>query len=123
MPRFDNPNDGDAETRRLLNEVLGDVIRQALPVATPANFLSRRRWFSIGLMLLVPLCLVAAVLFWIQSDWEAVSIWIGFSLVLLMVGAWQFDKASKESVVGRPESPSSSGDDTASKKAPLRRVQ
>lgn len=87
----------ESETKRLLDEVLGDAIHQSRS-AKSLEISQRRRWFAIGLMLLAPFCIAAAAFFWIQSDHTASGIWLCFSIVLLLIGGWHFDKASKEAI-------------------------
>jgi hypothetical protein len=110
----------ETETKRLLHEVLDEAVQQ-LPLATSLEGSQRRRWFSIGLLLLAPFCIAVAALFWVQSDPATSTIWISFSLVLLLVGGWQFDKANKDT--GAAHSNTSNHVAGSTRKSQLRRIQ
>lgn len=68
----------------------------------------RRFRFAVGMLCLAPFCLVVAFLIFPSSMYVDRLMWIGFALTLLVIGAWQLDKSSKEA-----DSSTSSVDDQA----------
>lgn len=85
----------EAETERLLNDVLAEAIRQSRPVKR-FDATQRGLRFGVGLLLLAPFCVSIAAFTWVQSDPMTSAIWLCFALALLFVGGWSFDKAGKE---------------------------
>ena len=97
MTTFDETQRIEAETKRLLDEVLGDAIHQSRSEKS-LEISQRRRWFAIGLLLLAPFCISVASFLATQVDSATGVIWVYFAVALLIVGGWQFDKANKEAI-------------------------
>lgn len=87
--------DGKGSSESKLNQALRDVIQDLPDVATQMQCRRRAR-FGAGLILAAPFCLVTAFLPWPGKQPLDQLIWIGFSCVLLIIGAWQRDKASRD---------------------------
>lgn len=93
MKTSDETQKVENETKRLLDEVLRDVVKSPNVERTGTGD-QRQRQFAIGLLLIAPFCLVATLLFWVQKDQLNSAIWFIFSVVLLWAGGWQFDKSN-----------------------------
>lgn len=83
------------ETRSALNETLREVIQDLPDVATQLKCRRRER-FGRAQILLAPFCLAVALLPWTGKIFTDQILWFGFSVLLLVAGAWQIDKASRE---------------------------
>ena len=57
---------------------------------------SKRKHFAIGLLLVAPFCLILGFFPTFSADIFYKMLWIAFGLILLMVGAWQWDKSHRE---------------------------
>lgn len=99
------------ETEDILNKVLRDELEPAERIRQKSG---KRRWFGLGLIALAPFCIVVGLVPWPTAGQTDRFMWLFYSLVLLLVGAWQIDRASKEDEHaahvhdnGAPQSPES----------------
>lgn len=67
----------------------------------------RRRAFGFGYMVLAIFCGVVAAIPWPNKVPFDFAMWLCFAAVLLIIGAWQVDRASKEDAASATSSPSS----------------
>ena len=85
--------------RSILDEALseGSKLSTAHAVPSPARLLrfGKRRHFALGLILVAIFLLLLS--FVLPKD--DLFLWAGYSGLLMLVGAWQWDKAKKELVV------------------------
>ena len=89
--KISNLEDVDHALDKLLLAVLRE--NRSLPSQAQVN---RRRWFGLGLLVVGVFCIVVAAMSWPGKQAVDVAIWAGFAVVVLGVGAWQIDRASKE---------------------------
>ena len=73
------------------------------PEPSPDNLLDygRRRHFALGLMIVALFVLLLAFVL----PEEEVFLWIGYSVLLILVGAWQWDRAKRELFVQTEDTP------------------
>jgi hypothetical protein len=59
---------------------------------------ARRRWFGVSMMVLACVCFAIASMPWPSKQALDLGMWMCFGVTLLLVGAWQIDKAGKETI-------------------------
>jgi len=64
---------------------------------TPAT-IRRRRTLGFGYLVLAVFCAVVAAVPWPGKIAFDFAMWLVFAAVMLIIGGWQIDKASKEDV-------------------------
>lgn len=101
MATLDETQRFKKDMTKLLEDAIADT--QRTHASRKIEVSQRRRRFAIGMFLLSPFCLVAAgVLAWHTSSTSGV-IWGTFATALLLVGGWQYDKATAEENGARPQ--------------------
>jgi hypothetical protein len=80
---------------KVIDELLPAEVKHAPNIATPAE-ISRRRWFGVAMLVLAVFCIAVAAVPWPSRGLFDLVTWGVFSIVLLGVGAWQIDRASRD---------------------------
>ncbi len=94
------PTSPSEETVNILDKVLRSAIQDLPDVQTQLK--CRRRYrFGVAAIVLAPFCLVVGLVPWPTAHEIDRYIWFAFALALLLVGAWQIDKASKDEAKAR----------------------
>lgn len=83
------------EAQLVLNAAMREVIRDLPDLPTQLRIRKRQR-FGEALLLLAPFCLSVAFLPWPGKNGLDQVMWLGFAILLLLLGGWQFDKASRD---------------------------
>lgn len=117
-----DPRDISEQTSSALNQALREVIQDLPDVPTQLKCRRRER-FGRALILLAPFCLAVGLLPWPGKTFIDQLLWLGFSILLLILGAWQIDKASRdEEKISKMLGRSRPGGDSTSR-GRLRRVK
>jgi hypothetical protein len=109
----------DDFSRRYANETVREILEEGLsqvesppaqPTVPPKQLLNygRRRHFALGLVLVAIFLLLLALVL----PREDLFLWGGYSALLIIVGAWQWDKAKKELTVRSDAETQPTGDGT-----------
>lgn len=77
-----------------VDEELTRVVKSLLSPPKPKG--QRRFRFAIGMLCLAPFCIAVAFFFWPSSMLLDRMMWLGYAVLLLLIGAWQLDKSNKE---------------------------
>lgn len=91
-------DDGRTERDRIdkvIDEFLPAEVKHAPDITMPAE-ISRRRWFGVAMLVLAVFCMAVAAVPWPSRGLFDLVTWGVFSIVLLGVGAWQIDRASRD---------------------------
>jgi hypothetical protein len=91
-------DDGRTDRDRIdevIDELLPAEVKHALDIAMPAE-INRRRWFGVAMLVLAVFCMAVAAVPWPSRGLFDLVTWGVFSIVLLGVGAWQIDRASRD---------------------------
>lgn len=78
-----------------IDEILPAEIKNLPDIATPAE-ISRRRWFGASMLILAAFCMAVAAAPWPGKGIFDLATWATYSIVLLLVGAWQISRASRD---------------------------
>lgn len=90
----DNQSDRKAEVARQLNALFNDIS----PDVRPPLFRPGEKRFriSVGLFFLAVFCLLIAGFPWPKFEFSDRLIWVGFAVVMVLLGGWQLDKSNRE---------------------------
>lgn len=90
----DNQSDRKAEVARQLNALFEDLSPGArAPHARPGE---KRFRISVGLFFLAVFCLLIAGFPWPKFEFSDRLIWVGFAVVMVVLGGWQLDRSNRE---------------------------
>lgn len=80
-----------------LDRGIRSAMRESPDVPTQARI---RRWhtFGFGMLILSVFCVALIAVPWPNKSMLDILMWTSFAVVLLLLGAWQVDKANKEEV-------------------------
>jgi len=101
MATLDETQRFKKDMTRLLEDAIADT--QRTNASRKIEVSQRRRRFAIGMFLLSPFCLVVSGFSALHASATNGGIWGVFSIALLLVGGWQYDKATAEETVVRPK--------------------
>ena len=94
-------NEDDRTVRERIDKVMDEILpaelKDAPNTATPGE-ISRRRWFGAGTLIFAAMCMAVAVAPWPSKGLFDFTIWGVYSIVLLLIGAWQIDRASRDEI-------------------------
>lgn len=77
-----------------VDEELKQLMKSILP---PQNSMGQRRFrCAVGLLCLAPFCVTVAFFPWPASALLDKLIWVGFAMVLLLVGTWQIYRSNAD---------------------------
>ena len=95
------PNESDPTVRERIKEVMDETLPSELKdvsdTATPGE-ISRRRWFGGAMLILAGVCMAVAAAPWPSTGLFDLTTWSIYSMLLLLVGAWQIDRASRDEI-------------------------
>jgi hypothetical protein len=77
-----------------VDEELTRVVKSLLPPQKPKGH--RRFRYAIGTLCLAPFCITVSFFVWPSYMFVDRMMWLGYAVLLLLIGAWQLDKSNKE---------------------------
>lgn len=98
-------------------------VLEKLSFLRPQRKHSKRKHFAIGLLLIAPFCLVFGFFPALIIGIFYKVLWIIFGTILLVVGAWQWDKSHKEEDFDDDDSDSTVANHSKSSVSKFRRVK